>query len=83
MGMKLWNLNMVDNELTDNFPYYNYGDDLYIFAKDEQEARDIAHNIMCDEVQAAKIWISSEHSTCVVVKTPRKSGLLTIAMHQE
>lgn len=44
MGMKLWNLNMIQNKVTEQFPYYNYGDDLLIYAKDEQEARAIAEN---------------------------------------
>ena len=50
MGMKLWNLDMIHNKVTDKFPYYNYGDDLYIFAKDEDEARAIAADEMGDEV---------------------------------
>lgn len=76
MGMKLWNLNMIPNKVTEQFPSYNYGDDLLIYAKDEQEARTIAENEMRTEVQ--HIWRSPEHSTCVVVKTPRKSGLYAV-----
>ena len=74
--MKLWNLNMVCNKETEKFPSYNYGDDLLIFAKDEQEARDIAVNEMGTEVR--HIWCSPEHSTCTVVKTPRKGMLLAV-----
>lgn len=82
MGMKLWNLDMIHNKVTDKFPYYNYGDDLYIFAKDEDEARAIAADEMGDEMRAANIWQSPENSVCIQVKTPRKSGFLTIAAPQ-
>ena len=81
--MKLWNLKMQQNPVTENFPYYNYGDDFYIFAKDEQEAREIATYYGREEMWAANIWQSPENSTCTWVKTPRKSGLLTIAMDRE
>ncbi len=76
MAMKLWNLNMVHNQVTKEFPSYNYGDNLLIYAKEEQEARQIAVNEMGVEVR--HIWESAEHSTCVVVKTPRKSGLFAV-----
>jgi hypothetical protein len=81
MGMKLWNLEMIQNKVTEQYPYYNCGDDLLIFANNEQEARRIAHENM-DKVREASIWLLPEHSTCVVVapEKGRKTGYMFAVM---
>jgi len=81
MTLKLWHLEMIQNKVTEQYPYYNYGDDLLIFAHNEQEARDIAHEKM-EKVREANIWNSPENSTCVLMEPEkgRKSGYLFAVM---
>lgn len=71
--MKLWHLNMVNNEHNEKYMdgCHNYADGHYEIARDEAEAR----ALLVDDI-TPNVWDNPENSTCEKVDM-RKARYLT------